>query len=198
MITSALGNRWVLGTAAATVFPTNGQGGSSTTNTASELASNVPLAIASATWTEATRTLTKTGLFAEYVFAAGDKVWISAGTGATVGGYLVASRTSANAIVLQQSIGAAADGQTDIAGILSPIFPAAPLVVIAGFEVTVVAAGDIEVADGRGTAISGLKVTLGASNPTGFYPLEAAWTGGNCGIKLAAGITATMFYRRLA
>lgn len=82
------------------------------------------IALTGATWTNGTLTLTKVGAFATYVFYAasattgypGDKVLITSGTGATVGLYTVASRTSDDAIVLTATIGAGADGQTNIAG----------------------------------------------------------------------------------
>lgn len=59
-----------------------------------------------ATWTAATSTLTDTGDFTDYTFLAGDEITILDGTGATTGVYKIASRTSANAIVLDGSIAA--------------------------------------------------------------------------------------------
>jgi predicted outer membrane repeat protein len=76
------------------------------------------IAIAAATWTDATKTLTLTGAFTNYVYKSGDRVRITGGTGATAGFYVVASRASADAITLTTSIGVGADGQTDIAGSL--------------------------------------------------------------------------------
>lgn len=76
------------------------------------------IAITGGTWTDATKTLTKTGAFTNYVFKAGDRVRITGGTGATAGFYVVATRASADAITLTTSIGVGADGQTDIAGTL--------------------------------------------------------------------------------
>lgn len=75
-----------------------------------------PITITDGTWTEATKTLTKTAAFASYTYADGDTIKISDGTGATAATYTIASRTSDNAIVLVTSIGAGADGQTDIDG----------------------------------------------------------------------------------
>lgn len=69
-----------------------------------------------ATWTESTKTLTLTGGFTRYVLANSTRIYISGGTGATAGWYTIASRTSDNAVVLSTSIGADADGQSDIAG----------------------------------------------------------------------------------
>jgi hypothetical protein len=67
-----------------------------------------------ATWTEATRTLTKVGAFASYSFLSADVAIVTDGTGATVGTYEVESKTDSDSIVLVTSIGSAADGQTDI------------------------------------------------------------------------------------
>jgi hypothetical protein len=59
-----------------------------------------------ATWTAATKTLTQASGFTDYVFLAGDQIEILDGTGATTGVYTIASRTSANAIVLSTSLAA--------------------------------------------------------------------------------------------
>ena len=75
-----------------------------------------PISIANGTWTESTKTLTKTSGFTNYTFTAADRITISDGTSATTGEYVIASRTSNNAIVLEDSIGSGADGQTDIDG----------------------------------------------------------------------------------
>lgn len=75
-----------------------------------------PLDITGATWTESTKTITKTAGFASYTFAKGDILNVTGGTGATAGRYTIASRTSDDAIVLSASIGSDADGKTDIAG----------------------------------------------------------------------------------
>ncbi len=72
--------------------------------------------LTSATWTEATKTLTLVGAFANYSHLVGDRLVITSGTGADQGEYIVASKTDSDAIVLETSIGAAADGSTDIAG----------------------------------------------------------------------------------
>lgn len=80
-----------------------------------------PLSITGATWTESTKTLTKVAGFTGYTFRGGDRWNNTAGTGATTGSYRIASRVSADAITLEQSIGAAANGQTNIAGNI--VFP---------------------------------------------------------------------------
>lgn len=74
------------------------------------------ITIDNGTWTESTLALTKTAAFTSYTWVQGDEVEITAGTGATVGFYKIRSRASANAIVLETSIGAAADAQVDIDG----------------------------------------------------------------------------------
>jgi hypothetical protein len=51
------------------------------------------------------KTVTKTGAFANYVYNSGDVFQVVSGTGATPGYYTIASRTSANAIVLATSAG---------------------------------------------------------------------------------------------
>lgn len=66
------------------------------------------------TWTESTKTLTKTAAFADYTYAAGDEIVISGGANATTGRYVVASNPTDNTITLEISIGAAADGDSDI------------------------------------------------------------------------------------
>lgn len=54
-----------------------------------------------ATYTAASRTITSVGAFASYTFRSGDMIYITAGTGFTANRwYKIASRTSANAIVL--------------------------------------------------------------------------------------------------
>ena len=71
------------------------------------------------TWTDATKTLTKTAAFTNYTFLDGDELEITSGTGATTGFYRIQSKTSSDAIVLATSIGSAANGQTDIAGTMA-------------------------------------------------------------------------------
>lgn len=77
-----------------------------------------PITIDNGTWTEATKTLTKTAAFASYTFVRGDTFRVTAGADATQGFYPIKSKTSADAIVLDTSIGAAANGDTDIDGTL--------------------------------------------------------------------------------
>lgn len=192
--------RWVLGTASATAYGTDGVGGASATQTAGELTVLRPdMDLSSVTWTESSKTITKTGAFVEYTFRAGDRLTVFSGTGAVAGSYLIASRTSANAIVLQAG-GVATTGSTDLVVRLQPVRAAGfgpPVVELLGYNVSVVAAGLMQCVDGRGNVIPGLDVTLLAASLPGPYlfPAPAPWSGGNVGIKLAAGITASLFYR---
>jgi len=63
-------------------------------------------------WTAATKILNKTAAFASYTWASGDQIYVSAGTGVTVGWYEIASRTDDDNIVLKDSI--ASSDQTDV------------------------------------------------------------------------------------
>ncbi len=64
----------------------------------------IDVTLATATWTAATKTLTQVGAFASYTFTAGDVIVITGGTGAKIGAYVIASRTSDDAIVLSKSL----------------------------------------------------------------------------------------------
>lgn len=68
-----------------------------------------------ATWTAATLTLTKTGAFTSYTFRNGDMIYLSAGTGHTVGWYRIASRTSNDAVVLASATGLSGADNADTA-----------------------------------------------------------------------------------
>lgn len=85
-----------------------------------------PITVSGGTWTESTKNLLATGAFASYTKIAGDEINITAGTGATTGDYYISSRTDDDNIVLTESIGASADGQTDIAGTISFPYVAMP------------------------------------------------------------------------
>lgn len=87
-------------------------------NDANDGLDNCGAGLATATWTEGTLTLTQAGH--GYTFATGDVIYISAGTGATVGLYEVVSST-ANDIVLAatSSLPGVADGNDFAAGDLA-------------------------------------------------------------------------------
>lgn len=72
-----------------------------------------------AAWTPGTLTLTLASAFTDYSFLEGDEIQITDGTGVTEGFYTVASRTSANAIVLESSI--ASGSPTDVDFTLRPL-----------------------------------------------------------------------------
>lgn len=75
------------------------------------------ISLAGATYTHSSRTITKTGAFANYSIVAGDRFEASAGTGVTARSYVMASRTSDDAIVLAgDGLGSGADGSTDVSG----------------------------------------------------------------------------------
>lgn len=67
----------------------------------------LPLTIAGGSFVNATKVLTKAAAFTNYVFASGDAIKITGGTGVTTGWYRVANRVSANAITLEKDIGGA-------------------------------------------------------------------------------------------
>lgn len=66
------------------------------------------IAVDNASWTNGTLTLTLAGAFTNYTYRAGDFISIYSVTSGTTGDYAIASKTSANAIVLASSIGASA------------------------------------------------------------------------------------------
>lgn len=65
------------------------------------------LSVSDATWTESTKTLTKASGFASYTHVDGARILITDGTGATTGEFVIASKTSDNAIVLESSLSSA-------------------------------------------------------------------------------------------
>ncbi len=67
----------------------------------------IKVALATATWTQATKTLTQVGAFANYAHTPGDKIAIESGTGVTAGTYPIASRTGDDAVVLGESLSTA-------------------------------------------------------------------------------------------
>lgn len=76
---------------------------------------NVGVDFTAATWTEATKTITKTGQFTNYPWAAGRKVWVKSGTGISTPVLVeIVSKTN-NTLVLAQSCGVT-DGAANLAG----------------------------------------------------------------------------------
>lgn len=76
------------------------------------------VSVTGATWTESTKTLTATGLFTNTNIGAGSRFLVTDGTGALTGEYVISSRTSDNAIVLDTSMSSAGVNLTtgDITG----------------------------------------------------------------------------------
>jgi hypothetical protein len=67
----------------------------------------IDMNIAGGTWTTATKRLTKTGAFASYTPETGDSVYITGGTGHTVGWYPVKSKINSDTIELEDVTGLA-------------------------------------------------------------------------------------------
>lgn len=63
------------------------------------------LAITGATFTTATKKLSKAGAFTAYTFTAGDQIYVASGTGVTAGWYTIVGRDSADQIELSADIG---------------------------------------------------------------------------------------------
>jgi len=68
--------------------------------------SGTVLTITDGAWDAGDLTLTKTGAFTSYTFVAGDRVYVSGGTGITVGWATIEEKTSNNVLTLTESIGA--------------------------------------------------------------------------------------------
>lgn len=72
-----------------------------------------PIVVGGANWTDATKTITKVGAFANYVWAAGDTFNITAGTGVTLAEYTIASRPNNDTITLTADINGAGGNIVD-------------------------------------------------------------------------------------
>lgn len=60
----------------------------------------VTMSISGGTWLASSRNLIKTGAFAAYTWQSGDRIWITGGTGHTVGWYTITSKNSNDDITL--------------------------------------------------------------------------------------------------
>lgn len=80
----------------------------------------VTVSVTAATWTESNKTLTQTGLFTNANIAAGARFLCTGGTSAIQTEYVVSSKTSSNAIVLETSLSDTSGDLTtgDITGVL--------------------------------------------------------------------------------
>lgn len=155
---------------------------SATSTAATGVAVPAAVTVSGGTWTESSKTLTKTGAFTNYTLVAGDVIAVTGGTGATAGSYAVATRVSNDAITLSTSIGSGADGQTNIAANISiisqlsnPARAALTAAVSTGgilmLDVQMnsvgAAAGDkIEVCKSDGTVLNGLSFVAKATAPS--------------------------------
>lgn len=74
--------------------------------------STTRVSVTTATWDDASLTLTKTGGFTNYTFKGGDRITITAATGGTLGVYEVTGKTSNDAITLRTSLGASVTAAT--------------------------------------------------------------------------------------
>jgi hypothetical protein len=80
------------------------------------------VSITGANWTNATKYLTQTGVFASYRWKSGDTVTLTAGTGVTLGQYTIASRVSDDAIELATDINSTGGDISDdtVVGTIDP------------------------------------------------------------------------------
>jgi len=78
--------------------------------------SNFAYPVTAGTYSHGLKRITQVGAFTSYVWADLDMFRLTAGTGATINTYRVAAKIDNNTIELVNSIGAGADGSTDIAG----------------------------------------------------------------------------------
>lgn len=80
--------------------------------------------VSAANWTDASKTVTLTGAFANYTFNSGDYLQLTAGTGITAATYRVSSKTSNDAIVLTTDINGAGGDIADnsLVGVLTGLW----------------------------------------------------------------------------
>lgn len=76
--------------------------------------------LSSATFTAATKTLTKTNAFSSYTPRTGDQIYIKGGTAVTTGLYTVVSKTDGSNIVLSADITTNASNPTDVSSATGP------------------------------------------------------------------------------
>jgi len=71
------------------------------------------VAATSVAWTDATKTITKAGAFADYTFESGDMLYIASGTHVTAGWYEIASKTDDDSIVMVDAIASPTGDESD-------------------------------------------------------------------------------------
>jgi hypothetical protein len=142
-------------------------------------------ALSGATWNAGTLTLTKTGAFAGYTYAAGDSILIDGGTGITKGRYKIDSKTSNDAIVLATSIGSNTADVSSRKGFESPY----PLVVschLSTFDGAVAKMDVYQASWNFGDGSSTETLTNWKDSPTSTPALltnSQAWTAASSGVS---------------
>ncbi len=131
------------------------------------------ITLATATWTVSSKTITQTAAFTNYCHQTGDKLLITGGTGATAGIYVIASKTSADAIVLTTDVAAGNLATGDITGYILNA---------AGPPITDVVGTVVKQRTARDTTHGGLadaEVTAGRSfwyvQGSGFYQVSGQY-----------------------
>lgn len=130
------------------------------------------------TYTDASKTLTKTGAFAGYTYAVGDTILVNGGTGVTKGRYRIASKTNDDTIVLHDDIGASTADVSLVAGFEAPY----ALVVSAHLTTFDAATANLDVAEYSwdfGDAASTETLTDWQDSPTSTPTVNtnaSAWT----------------------
>jgi hypothetical protein len=137
-------------------------------NDANDGLDNIGVGLATATWTESTLTLTQNGH--GYTYSAGDVIYISGGTGATVGLYEVTGSTS-NDITLAatSTLPGVGDGNDFAAGDLATgdiTSSDGPLLTITAAEDKPVAAGDTVFIHGGSTYFETVTLDVAGSSDT--------------------------------
>jgi hypothetical protein len=143
-----------------------------------------PISLENAAWNPVGNTLTKTGAFAGYTFAAGERMEITGGTGITTGYVQIASKTSDNVIVLSTSIGVS--GASDVSGRIGGVFGGQPNVIgrrtylVHGWSIVIppTITTDLNIYDADGNSISLSIVPTGLT--AGFWaplPRFSTYTG---------------------
>jgi hypothetical protein len=131
--------------------------------------------VSAATYTAATRRITKTGAFTAYTFTAGDVFRVTAGTGLVIGEYEISSKVSNNIIDLKPNGLLPFANNTDTDGYIipvdSPIARAAACVVYGALiTVSEVGARTIDIKDFTGaTTLTGGAIPVDASLATPHY-----------------------------
>jgi hypothetical protein len=142
-------------------------------------------ALSGATWNSGTSTLTKTGAFSGYTYAAGDTILIDGGTGITKGRYKVASKTSNDAIVLASSIGSNTSDVSSRKGFEKP-YPLSVSCHLSTFDGSVAKMDVYQASWNFGDGSSTETLTNWKDSPTSTPALrtnDQAWTAASSGVS---------------